>query len=270
MLIRIAPLSLVLVAIAGCSVPRATPSAQKTTPVATSQSSRLTTALPPRSQQYASASQNQIDDQGYRDGYEDGVGNFPSNPSIGIANLNLTDPTEQRIYTDAYNRGYAQGKGQQPSPSPSISPSISPSPSPTGTIISPARRQELRQRGYQDGTRDVQSNFAPNPNSGIQALGLTDPAEIQIYTNAYNAGYQRQPSPSPSPTISPGRLSELRQQGYNDGYADAQSNFPQDASRGINRLGLVNAREQQAYTNGYRNGYQAFVSSQQPVPDSLW
>ncbi|XGV97385.1 MAG: hypothetical protein ACAF41_32280 [Leptolyngbya sp. BL-A-14] len=265
MLIRIAPLSLVLIAVTGCSVPFTAPSAQKTTPIAAAQSSRLTTALPPRSQRYASASQNQIDDQGYRDGYEDGVGNFPSNPSIGIANLNLTDPTEQGIYTDAYNRGYAQGKGQQPSPSPSFSPS----PSPIGTV-SPARRRELRQRGYQDGTRDVQSNFGSNPSSGIAALGLTDPNEIRIYTNAYNAGYQRQPSPSPSPIVSPGRLAELRQQGYNDGDADARSNFPQDASRGINRLGLVTAREQQAYSNGYRNGYQAFVNSQQPIPNSLW
>lgn len=261
MLIRIATLSLVLVSITGCSIPLTTPSAQKTTPASTSQSSRLTTALPPKSQRFATDRQNQLDDQGYRDGYEDGVGGFPSNPGIGIANQNLTDPTEKQIYTDAYNRGYAQGKGGQPSPSPSPSPTAS---------VSPARRAELQQRGYQDGTRDIQSNFAFNPSSGIASLGLTDPTEIQIYTNAYNDGYQRQPSPSPAPTLSPGQLSQWRGQGYNDGYADAQSNLPRDASRGINQLGLVNAAEQRAYRNGYSSGYQAYLNTQQPPANVLW
>lgn len=263
MLIRIAALSFALFVVTGCSVPISTPTAKNSTQTTKSQTSRLTTAPPPKSQRFASDRENQLDDQGYRDGYEDGSGGFPSNPNIGLVNQNLTDPTEQKIYTDAYNRGYAQGKGEQPSPSPS--------PSPTSSV-SPDRRAELQRRGYQDGSSDVRSGFASNPGSGIAALGLTNPTEIQIYTNAYNAGYQRRPTPSPSPqpTISPGRLSELRQQGYNDGYADAQSNFPQDVSRGINLLGLVNARERQAYTNGYRSGYQAYLSSQQPPANVLW
>lgn len=261
MLIRIAALSLALFVVTACSVPISTPIAKNSTQTANSKASKLTTALPPQSQRFATDRENQLDTQGYRDGYEDGSGGFPSNPNIGLVNQNLTDPGEQKIYTDAYNRGYAQGKGESPSPSPS--------PSPTSSV-SPDRRAELQRRGYQDGSSDVQSGFAANPGSGITALGLTDPTEIRIYTNAYNAGYQRRPSPSPTPTLSPGRLSELRQLGYNDGYADAQSNLPQNVSRGINLLGLVNVRERQAYTNGYRNGYQAYVGSQPPVAGPLW
>lgn len=263
MLIRIAALSFALFVVTGCTIPKSTPIAKSSAPTTSTQMSRQTTALPPRTQRFASDRQNQLDEQGYRDGFEDGSGGFPSNSNIGLVSQNITDEAEKKIYIDAYNRGYVQGKGEQPSPSPS--------PSPTSSV-SPARRAELQRRGYQDGLNDVQSNFAFNPGSGIAALGLTDSTEIQIYTDAYNAGYQRRPTPSPSPlpTISPSRLSELRQQGYNDGFADAQSNFPQDTSRGITRLGLVNASERQAYTNGYRSGYQAYLNSQQPPGNVLW
>ncbi|MBW4581736.1 MAG: hypothetical protein KME42_19390 [Tildeniella nuda ZEHNDER 1965/U140] len=257
-MIRTAILSVALCLATGCTTTTTTPSARNSAPAANPQSSRQTTALPPKSQRFASDRQNQLDDQGYRDGYEDGMGGFPSNPAIGIANQNLTDPAEQKIYTDAYNRGYTQGKQPSPSPSPTDS-------------ISPDRRAELQRLGYQNGLTDAQSGFAANPGSGVAALGLTNATEIQIYTNAYNAGYQRQPSPSPSPTTSPGRLTQLRQQGYQDGYTDARSNFPQDAGRGISLLGLVSATEQQAYTNGYNSGYRAYTPVvQPPLPDVLW
>ncbi|MBW4473160.1 MAG: hypothetical protein KME45_22695 [Stenomitos rutilans HA7619-LM2] len=263
MLIRIAAFSFALFIVTGCSVPISTPTAKSSNQATNSQTSRQTTALPPKSQRFASDRQNQLDEQGYRDGYEDGSGRFPSNSNIGLVSQNITDEAEKKIYIDAYNRGYAQGKGEQPSPSPS--------PSPTSSV-SPDRKAELQRRGYQEGSIDAQSNFASNPGSGIAALGLTNPTEIQIYTDAYNAGYQQRPSPSPSPlpTISPGRLSELRQQGRNNGYADAQANLPRDPNNGINQLGLVTAREQQAYTNGYRNGYQEYLNSQQPPENVLW
>lgn len=238
-------------------------SKQQVAPLNTTPSTRSSPPL----QRFNSDRQNQIATQGYNDGYEDGVGGFPSSPSVGVANQNLTDPTEQKIYTDAYNRGYADGRGQQSSPSPS--PSSSPSPSPTSTVL-PERRAELQRQGYQDGTNDAQSGFAANPGSGIAALGLTNSIEKQIYTTAYNSGYRRQssasPSPSPSPTVSPGLLAQLRQEGYNDGYADAQANFSQDATRGINLRGLVIAAERQAYTNGYNSGYQQYAQQGSGIP----
>ena len=236
-------------------------SKQQVAPLNTTPSARASAPV----QRFNSDRQNQIATQGYNDGYEDGAGGFPSSPSVGVANQNLTDPTEQKIYTDAYNRGYADGKGQQSSPSPSPTRTVSPSPSPSPTsTVSPERRAELQRRGYQDGTNDVQSGFAANPGSGITALGLTNPTERQIYTTAYNSGYQRQSSasPSPSPTVSPGLLAQLRQDGYNDGYADARLNASQDANRGINLRGLVTAAEQRAYANGYNSGYQQYLAQQ--------
>ena len=219
-------------------------------------------------QRYNSDRQNQIANRGYNEGYEDGAGGFPASPNVGVTNQNLTDPTEQKIYTDAYNRGYADGRGQQSSPSPTSTVSPSPtstvSPSPTSTVL-PERRAELQRRGYNDGRNDAESGFAANPGSGIAALGLTNPAERQIYTTAYNSGYQRQssPSPSPSPTVSPGLLAQVRQEGYNDGYADARSNFSQDANRGINLRGFVTPAERRAYANGYNSGYQQYLAQQQ-------
>lgn len=232
-------------------------SKQQVAPLNTTPSARRS----PPVQRYNSDRQNQIANRGYNEGYEDGAGGFPASPNVGVANQNLTDPTEQKIYTDAYNRGYADGRGQQPSPSPSPTTTVLPSPSPTSTV-SPERRAELQQRGYQDGRNDAESSFAANPDSGIAALGLTNPIERQIYTTAYNSGYQRQPSPTPSPTVSPGLLAQLREEGYNDGYADARLNFSQDANRGINLRGLVTPTERQAYTNGYNSGYQQYLAQQ--------
>ncbi len=220
----------------------------------------LARASPPV-QRFNSDRQNQIATQGYNEGYEDGAGGFPSSPSVGAANQKLTDPTEQKIYTDAYNRGYADGSGQQGSPSPTSTVSPSPSPLPTSTVL-PERRAELQRRGYDDGTNDIQSGFAANPDSGIAALGLTNATERQIYTTAYNSGYQRQPALTPSPTVSPGLLAQLREDGYNDGYADARLNASQDANRGINLRDLVTPAERQAYANGYNRGYQQYLAQQ--------
>ncbi|MBD2037076.1 hypothetical protein H6F76_19080 [Leptolyngbya sp. FACHB-321] len=255
-------LTLALLLVTGCgtllpsrSAPSTQTSKQQVAPLNTSPSARSS----PPVQRYNSDRQNQIATQGYNDGYEDGAGGFPASPNVGVANQNLTDPTEQKIYTDAYNRGYADGKGQQSSPSPTTTVS----PSPTSTVL-PQRRAELQRQGYQDGRNDAESGFAANPGSGITALGLTNPTERQIYTTAYNSGYQRQPSPSPSPspTVSPGLLAQLRQDGYNDGYADARLNASQDANRGINLRGLVTAAEQRAYANGYNSGYQQYLAQQ--------
>jgi hypothetical protein len=259
MLIRIAVLSSALCIVTGCSTPISTPSFGNSTQAAKSQALPLNAPTFPKSQKFATARQNQIADQGYRDGYEDGNGGSSSNPSIGIAAQNLTDPAEQKIYTDAYNNGYAQGKGNQTS---------TPTPTPTGSI-SPDRRTELQQRGRQDGLNDAQSGFAANPGSFIAALGLTDPTEIRIYTTAYNNGYQRQPPITPT-TPTPEQLTQVRQQGYNDGYNDAQSNFPQDPNRGITLLGLVSNAEKQAYTNRYNKGYQDYLDSQRTIPGPLW
>ncbi|XHX80489.1 MAG: hypothetical protein RBJ76_11330 [Stenomitos frigidus ULC029] len=269
--VKVSILALTLLLVAGCGTLLPSQSGSQSNQASKPQAAPLNAppaerASPPL-QRYNSDQQNQIATQGYNDGYEDGAGGFPSSPSVGIANLNLTDPTEQKIYTDAYNRGYADGRGQSPSPSPGQSPS--PSPTPTSTVL-PARRAELQRKGRQEGFKDAQSGFAANPDSGIEALGLRDPAEIEIYTNAYNAGYRQQPSPSPTPTLSPGALAQLRQQGSDDGYADAQANLPQDADRGINLRGLNTTAERQAYTSGYNEGYQRYLRDQNPVDGGMW
>jgi hypothetical protein len=200
--------------------------------------------------------------RGYNDGYGDATVGDPRNPDRWLPDLGFT-AADQQIYRQEYNRGYDSVTPVSPTPT------VTPTPTPTGSVT-PARRAELEQRGYQEGYADAQAKQASNPDRGIFILVLTDPTEKQIYTAAYNTGYSQQLSPSPSPSSSPGRLSQLRQQGYKDGYDDAQRNFPQDAGRGIGLLGLVNAAEQQAYTTGYSSGYQAYLNSQQPPPNVLW
>ena len=216
-------------------------SKQQVAPLNTTPSAR---ASPPL-QRYNSDRQNQLADQGYSDGYGAGYNGSPANPNAGSANL--TDPNEKTIYINAYNRGYPIGKAEQPS-----------APVPPTNTVTPVRRTELQQKGKQDGIKDAQSGFAANPGSGIAAL--SDPTEIQIYTDAYNSAYQQQLSPTPTP--SPGLLAQLKQDGYNNGYADAQANFSQDANRGINLRGLNAAAERQAYTNGYNSGYQQYLAQQ--------
>jgi|GEM_PF-1519658 len=253
MLIRIVFLSLVLAVVTGCNRSSTSPPATNSTRSTSFNAPQTTIAPTAKAQRLEPGVTPAV--RGFNDGYGDATVPDPRNPDRWLPELGFT-AADQQIYRQEYNRGYD-----------SVAP-ISPTPTPTASV-SPDRKAELQRRGYQEGSNDVQSGFASNPGSGITALGLTNPTEIQIYTGAYNAGYQRQPSPSPlpAPTISPGRLSQLRQQGYQDGYNDAQANFPQDASRGINLAGLVNAAEQQAYTNGYNSGYQA---SQQPLPNVLW
>ena len=268
MLIRIAVLSSALCIVTGCSTPISTPLSGNSTQATKTQALQLNAPTFPKSQKFATDRENQVADWGYREGYEDGVGNFPSNPGIGSAAHNLTSTAEQKIYTDAYNNGYAQGKSGA-SPTPTLTPT--PTPTPSGSI-SPDRRAVLQRRGRQDGLNDAQSGFAANPGSGITALGLTDPTEIRVYSTAYSNGYQQQPSPTPTPTptLSPGQLAQIRQQAYNDGYSDAQANFPQDPSRGITLLGIVSNAEKQAYTKRYNRGYQDYLATQQTIPGPLW
>lgn len=247
-------LSLALLMVTGCSTLSSTLPANQSTQATKPQTSKLNTSFlsqaSPKSQRFASDRQNQLDDQGYSDGYGAGYNGSLASPNVGSANF--TDPTEKTIYIDAYNRGYAIGKAEQPS---------TPSPVPTNTVT-PARRAELQQKGNQDGGKDAGLNNAANPGSGIAVLGLTDPTEIQIYTDAYNAGYQQR---TPTPTTSPGQIAQLRQQGNQDGYADAQSNLPKDASRTSNFQGLITAAEQRTYTNGYNDGYQRYIDEQNSV-----
>ncbi len=257
--IRTALLFLVLTVFTGCSKSSTLPFASNLTQTANLNTAPRTNSLAARSQRLAPGETPAI--RGYNEGYNDGSGGFPSNPTIGINALGLTNPADIQNYTDAYNRGYSDGRSQNPSPSPSISPSISPSPSPTGSV-SPDRQAQLRQSGYQDGLNDARLGLAANPGSGIAALGLTDPAEQQIYTNGYNLGYQRQPSPSPTSTAVPGRLTQIRQQGRQDGANDARDGFAQDPNRGINLLGITAANERQAYTNAYINAYQQYIAQQ--------
>ncbi|PSB29462.1 hypothetical protein [Stenomitos frigidus] len=254
MLIRIAVLSFALCLVSGCSTPIATSPAGNSPRSASFNTAQKTTAPTATSQRLAAGETPAS--RGYSDGYGDATISDPRNPDRWLPQLGFS-AADQQIYRQEYYRGYD-----------SVT-TISPPPPPTGSI-SPDRKAELQRRGRQDGLSTAQSGFDANPGQGITALGLTDPTEIRIYTTAYNNGYQRQPSPTPAPTLPPQQLAQVRQQGYNDGYNDAQSNFPQDTNRGITLLGLVNNAEQRAYTNGYNNGYQTYISSQQPLPSVLW
>ena len=82
----------------------------------------------------------QLEQQGNRDGYEAGRTGLDANPKTGITALGLTDPAEQKFYSDAYSSGYLQarlnlGNGGSPTISPTIAPTatITPTTTPTTT-----------------------------------------------------------------------------------------------------------------------------------------
>jgi len=263
--------SVTLLMVTGCSTLSPTLLADQSTQATKPQTAKLNTAsllaqaspLPQASQPFLTDRQNQLNTSGYNEGNEAGRRGLPSTPSIGIGFYKLTDLAEQTIYTNAYNRGYADGKGSLP-----------PTNIPPTNTVSPARRAELQQKGKQEGANDAQpgANLAANPESGIAALGLTDPTEIQIYTAAYTAAYQQASRPQPTKPLTVARLNQLKQQGYNDGYADAQANLPQAPGGSTTYPSLVSVTEQQAYTNSYNAGYQHYLALVQPSPitGALW
>ncbi|MBC7971918.1 MAG: hypothetical protein H7Z11_17645 [Verrucomicrobia bacterium] len=254
MLIRIVFLSLVLAVVTGCDRSSTSPPATNSTRSTSFNAPQTTIAPTAKAQRLEPGVTPAV--RGFNDGYGDATVPDPRNPDRWLPELGFT-AADQQIYRQEYNRGYDSVTPVSPTPT------LTPIPTPTGSIT-PARRAELEQRGYQEGYEDAQAKQASNPERGIFILGLTDLTEKQIYTAAYNTGYRQTSRP---PTITPERRSQLRQQGYQEGYAEAQANAPQDASRGAGFAGLVNAAEQQAYTNGYNSGYQA---SQQPLPNVLW
>ena len=181
---------------------------------------------------------------GGQDGRNDAQSNSAANPNRGIFIFGLTDPLEKQIYTAAYNAAYQQSP----------------------TTPTSDRLSALKQQGYSEGANDAQLNAPKDPNKGINRLNLVNNAERLAYTNGYNSGYQKIALP-----ITRKRLADLRQQGYNDGDADAKANLPQDPNRGSTLVSLVNATERRAYTNGYNDGYQAFAQQgQSPGSVVLW
>ena len=258
MLIRIAVLSFALCLVTGCSTPigiapAGNPSSTgNSTRSASFNTAQKTTAPTAKSQRLEAGETPGL--RGYNDGYGDASVGDPRNPDRWLPQLGFS-AADQQTYRQEYNRGYDSVTTISPTPT------LSPSPTPTNSIT-PARRAELRQLGQQDGQRDRQSGFSFNPGSGITAWGITDSSEAQIYTAAYDAAYRQTSQPS---TITPERRAELRQQGDNDGYNDAQLNLPQDTNRGITRLSLVNATEQRAYINGYNSGYKRFSDGREGV-----
>ncbi|MBW4692055.1 MAG: hypothetical protein KME27_09835 [Lyngbya sp. HA4199-MV5] len=249
--IRIAVLSLLLVAVTSCNRSSTLPSATNSATNAKLNTAQKTTAPTARSQRLEAGETANL--RGYRDGYGDATVGDPRNPDRWLPSLNFT-PADQQLYREGYNRGY---DSVTPAPTPSPTPTLTPTPIPTGSVTL-ERRRELEQYAYREGYNDAQTSQAANPDRGIFILNLTKPEEIQIYKAAYNNGFSQRPSPSPLPSVSFGRLTELTQQGDTDGYNDARLNLPQDSGRGISRLALVDAAEQQAYISGYTNGYQRY------------
>lgn len=258
-MIRIIVLSLALLVVTGCTK---APSSS----IASNQATKLdipkTNAPTAKLQRLAPGETPTI--RGYGDGVGDAEVNAPRNPDRWLPQLNFSE-ADQQTYREAYYRGYDSVK--PPSSSPTTSPSPTPSPT-TSSSITAARIAELQRWGKEDGTGDAAASFAANPGAGILSKGITIPAEQTIYTSAYNNAYQQQPVPSTSPTQIPSRLStaQLKTQGYDDGYNDAQGKFPSDPNRGIDRWGLTNETDQQIYITAYNNGYQQYVDPSGIVP----
>ena len=228
----------------------------------------------------------QLEQQGNRDGYQAGRTGLDANPRTGITALGLTDPAEQKVYSDAYSNGFLQarlelGIGGSPttspttsstpitspiatiSPAPTLSPTVGISPTPTTTpaaTISTERRTQLAQQGYQDGYARATTELGTAPQIGIGRLGLINSTEQRIYSSAYTRGYNQYGinQASQTATTSAQRRYQLVRLGYRAGYARARAGLAVEPNAGLNRLGLTDPNEQRVYSNAYNRGYSRF------------
>ncbi len=133
-------------------------------------------------------------------------------------------------------------------------------------IVSIETRNKLESQGFIDGYQRSKSGLDEFIEAGIQKLNIVEIIEQKIYADAYIRGYlQFQIDLGGYISMNKTEM-YLQAIGFEDGCLRAKAGLNQFPEVGMNKLGLVELRQQLVYIDSYHQGYSRWLLTDSCVP----